>query len=118
MNFSKTLIEITTVLDTCVKAMTLKTKYTISNFKPGKEKVLAKVNEKITEIQQKIKPKQTKPVLSDPDAKKHLEELHRKFVTVTIDKAYNNFVFIYRKHYISKQLAEVSPNKNQNSTSK
>ena len=39
------------------------------------------------------------------------------FVIVTIDKASNNFGFICRKYYISKQLAEVSPNKNENSTS-
>ena len=71
--------------------MTLKTKYATSNFKPWKETVLAKVKEKITKLKQKIKPKQAKPVLSDPDVKKHLEELHRKFVLVTIDKASNNF---------------------------
>ena len=45
------------------------------------------VKENITELKQKIKPKQAKPVLSDPDVKKHLKELHRKFVVVTIDKA-------------------------------
>ena len=32
--------------------------------------------EKIAELKQKIKPKQTKQVLSDPDVKKHLEEIH------------------------------------------
>ena len=56
--------------------MTLKTKYTTSNFKPWKGTVLAKVKEKITGLKQKIKSKQTKPVLSDPDAKKHPEEFH------------------------------------------
>ena len=75
--------------------MTLKTRYTTSNLEPWKEKVLTKVKEKITELQQKIKPKQTKPVLSDRDVKKHLQELHRKFV-VTIDKTSNNFAFISR----------------------
>ena len=42
------LTEISTTLDTCVEA-----KYTISNFKPWKEKVLAKVKENITELKQK-----------------------------------------------------------------
>ena len=32
IKFSKALIEITTALDTCIEAMTLKTKYTISKF--------------------------------------------------------------------------------------
>ena len=66
MNFSKVLIEITTAFDSCIEAMVLKTN-TSSNFIPWKEKVIAKVKEKITELKQKMKPKQTKPVLSDPD---------------------------------------------------
>ena len=42
--------------------MTLKTKHSTSSFKPWKEEVLAKVKEKITELKQKIKTKQTKAV--------------------------------------------------------
>ena len=75
------------------------------------------MKEQITELKQKIKPKQTKLELSNPDVKKHLEELHRKSLNVTIDKGSNNFAFICRKYYIFKLLAEVSPNKNRNSTS-
>ena len=56
----------------------------------SKEKVLAKVKEKITELKQKVKPKQTKLVLSDSDVKKQPDELHRKFVIVSVDKASNN----------------------------
>ena len=54
--------------------------------------------------------------MSEPDVKKHLEEIHGKFVIITSDKASNKFVFICRKYYISKLLADVSPNKNKNST--
>ena len=97
--------------------MALKSKYSTSDFKPWKEKVLAKVKEKITDFKKK-KPKQTKPILSDSDEKKNLEELHQKLVLATIDKTLNNFAFICRKYYISKLLAELSPNKkNKNSTS-
>ena len=56
----------------------------------SKEKVLTKVKEKITELKQKVKPKQTKLVLSDSDVKKQPDELHRKFVIVSVDKASNN----------------------------
>ena len=56
----------------------------------SKEKVLAKVKEKITELKQKVKPKQTKLVPSDSDVKKQPDELHRKFVIVSVDKASNN----------------------------
>ena len=97
--------------------MKVKTKYSTSHFKLWKEKVLAKMKEKITDNKQKIKLKQVKPVLSDPDVKKHQKELHRKIVIVTINKASNNFAFICRKHYISKQVAEGSPNKTKYSTS-
>ena len=45
INIPKALIEITTVLDTCSEAMTLKIKFTTL-----KEKVLAKVKERITEL--------------------------------------------------------------------
>ena len=34
--------------------------------------------EEMGERKQKFKPKQTKQVLSDPDVKKHLEEIYRK----------------------------------------
>ena len=50
-------------------------------------------------------------MLSDPDVKKHLEEFHQKIVIITIDKASNNFLFIFRKCYISKLLTEFPPNK-------
>ena len=76
------------------------------------------MKEKITVLTQKIKPKQTKLVLCHPDVQKHLEELHRKFVIVTIDKESNNFAFIHRKFHISKLLTNVSPNKNENLTSR
>ena len=66
--------------------MTLKTEYATSHFKPWKEIVLAKVKEKITEPKQKIKPKQTKPVLSNQDVKKHLEKLYRKFLLLPLIK--------------------------------
>ena len=52
INLSKALI--VTALDTCIEAITLKTKYSTSNFKPWKEKILAKLNEQITELKPKM----------------------------------------------------------------
>ena len=46
------------------------------------------------------------PVLSNPDVKKHLEELNQKCYIVTIDKASNNFTFPCRRY--CRLLAEVS----------
>ena len=75
------------------------------------------MKKKIRELKQKIIPKQTKQVMSDLNVKKHVEKLHRKYFNVTVDKASSKFVFICTKYYISKILAEVSPNKNKNSSS-
>ena len=56
------------------------------------------MKEKITELKQKIKPKQVKPVLSEPYVKKHLLiEIHLKLVTVTIDKASSN-LYLYEEN--------------------
>ena len=52
VNLSKALI--VTALDTCTESITLKTKYSTSNFKPWKEKILAKVNKQITELKPKM----------------------------------------------------------------
>ena len=63
------------------------------------KKILVKVKEKLsTKLRQKIKPKQPKPVLSNPDVKKYREKLYPKFFIVT-DKASNKFAFICRKYY-------------------
>ena len=74
--------------------MKVKTKYSTSHFKLWKENILAKMKEKITDNKQKIKLKQVKPVLSDPDVKKHQEELHRKIVIVTSIK-YQTILHLY-----------------------
>ena len=75
------------------------------------------MKEKLTELKLKIKLKQTKPVMSDPDVKKNLEELHQKIFIITIDKVSKNLAFLCRKFFISKLLAEVSSNINKNSRS-
>ena len=75
-------------------------------------------NNKMTEVNHKIKPKTTKPVLSDPDNKNYLEELYTKIVIVPVDKASNSLALICGKYYSSKLLVEVSPNKIKSLTSK
>ena len=54
--------------------------------------------EEIKKLEQKMQSKQTKPVLCDPDVISYLEALHKRFVVVTIEKAANNFVFIFKKY--------------------
>ena len=40
----------------------------------------------------------------------YLALVHKKYVIVPIDKASNNFVFIYKNFYVSKLLSEISNN--------
>ena len=54
-----------------------------------------------------MQPKQTKPILCDPDVKSYLEALRKRFSIVTTHKTANNFAFMYKKYYISKLLGEV-----------
>ena len=54
-----------------------------------------------------MKSNPVKPVLGDPEVIEYLQQLHRHFVIVPIDKAANNFSFICKKYYISKILHEV-----------
>ena len=89
------MIEVTTDLDTSIEALTLKIKYITLNFKPWKEKILVKVKEKLsTKLRQKIKPKQPKPVLSNPDVKKYREELHPKFLLSLIKHPTNLRLYV------------------------
>ena len=57
------------------------------NFKPLERDSFNQGEKKFQNLNHKIKPKQTKPVLSDQYVKKLLEELHEKFVVVTIENA-------------------------------
>ena len=86
-NFSQALLQKTTAFDASIKAIALKTMYSTSNFKTWKENIFAEVKEKIIELKEKMRPKQTKPVLSHPNLKKQLEELHQKFAIIIIVKA-------------------------------
>lgn len=65
-----------------------------------------------------MKPKQTKLVLNDPVLKKKLKGLYQNVFIAAIEIILNNFVFTCGKQYIFKLLADVSPDKNINSTSR
>ena len=52
------------------------------------------------------------PTLSDPEVKSYLKDMHRRFVIVPIDKAANNFAFIFKNIYVSRILAELNGGSN------
>ena len=72
--------------------MSRKNKLEALTLIPWRELVLTMVKEKIIKLKQKMQPKQTKSILSDPDVKSYLEALRKRFVIVTIEKASNNLV--------------------------
>ena len=115
LNFSKALKEIELAIDSCIESLSSKTG-DVDQLQAWKNMVISKVRERINSLKQNFKPESSKPVLHDHEVKQYLENLHNKFVIVTIDKAANNFAFICKKFYISKLLDEVGQLGNGNST--
>ena len=74
---------------------------------PWKEMVLQKVDAKIAFLRKKVKPKQTKAILQDPDVSEYLQKLHEKFVLVPIDKAANNVAIVCKRYYVEVMLKEI-----------
>ena len=110
LNFNKVKNEIKDAINTCIDTIVSKTKHKHSEFENWKRAIITKTEDKIKLLKTKLTPKSTKPTLKDPDVISYLENLQRKFVIVTIDKASNNFAFICKKFYVSKLLSEVSNN--------
>ena len=118
-NLNKAKKEIITALTQCIERLANKTKNNIATFQSWKECIIAKIDLRINHLNNTLKVQQTNPVLSDPEVKSYLENLHRRFVIVPIDKASNNFAFICKSFYISRLKAELAQSdSNNNSTYK
>jgi hypothetical protein len=65
-----------------------------------------------------MKPQKTNPVLKQPEIINCLNELHKKFVLVPIDKAANNIAVICKKHYVEVILKEIGLSGNPTDTYK
>ena len=77
------------------------------DMKPWKEEILKQVEQKIHTLKRKIKPKKTNPVLKQEEIIRYLENLHKQFVLVPIDKASNNVAIICKRYYVEVVLKEV-----------
>ena len=84
-------------------------KYKLDNalFTNWRNKILTKIDTRIANLRNKITPQSTKAVLKDPSATAYLEELHKKFVIVPIDKASNNVAIVCKRFYIVSILDEL-----------
>ena len=88
----------------------------VTEFATWKHKIISNVTQKIAYLRTKTLPSSTKPTLHDPEVIVYLEQLHRRFVIVSIDKAANNFAFICKKYYVSRILQEVGLNSSPSTT--
>ena len=68
---------------------------------------MKKVSDTVRDLKIRKKIQKTKPVLDDTIVKAYLEEFHKKYVVVPIDKASNNVAIICKKFYVSRLLEEV-----------
>ena len=110
INLSKAFSETNKEINSCIENMTTKNKIDIELFQNSKVKRLAKVQEKIIKLKQKIKPRGAKSVLNNPDFKIYLVQRHCKYITAAIGKASNNFSFICKKYCKAELLSEFSIN--------
>ena len=83
---------------------------------PWKNEILKRVDDKIRSIKLRIHPKKTKQVLKRRDVVDYLEQLHKKFVFVPIDKAGNNIAIICKRYYVEVILKEIGQIGSGNST--
>ena len=64
----------------------------------------------------RVRPKKTKQVLKRPDVVEYLNQLHKTYVFVPIDKAGNNIAIICKRYYVEVILKEIGQIGNGNST--
>ena len=81
-----------------------------------KDTIMKKVSDIVVDLKTRKKVQKTIPVLQDTTVKSYLEEFHKRFVVVPIDKASNNVAIICKKFYVSKLLDEVGLLNNLSST--
>ena len=75
-----------------------------------KQYILNLVENKITQLKNKIKPNKVTSVLQNNTVKENLNKLQSKFVLVPIDKAANNVAFICKQFYASVIVNELGYN--------
>ena len=102
--------KIKSAINECISNMANKSGYPEQTFYSWKNKVLEEVKSKTELLKKRYKPFKTSQVLQDPEVQTYIEQLHRDFVIVPIDKASNNFAFICKYFYITKILQEVGIN--------
>ena len=105
INWASCKKEIITGVDNVIKDMLAK--HPNRNFADWKNSILEVVNKKIRSLKTKIHPLPRKKILQDIEVKQYLENLHKNYVIVPIDKASNNVSVICKKYYARVILEEI-----------
>ena len=79
----------------------------MEEFLKWKRKILQEVDNKINSLKHRIKVHKTSPVLKQGAVIEYWNELHEKYVLVSIDKATNNIAIICKKYYVTVILKEI-----------
>ena len=117
INWNKCREQIAEGLDECVSRIASSVKnLTEECLEEWKNKILHKTDSKISSLKSKITPRITNPVLKQPEVEQYLEEIHKKFVLVPIDKAANNVAIICKRYYVEVILKEIGMMDSQSST--
>ena len=105
LNLKKCKESIVNALDVTILNLSNKYSTDIQLFSNWKNTIVSKVDSRINSI--RITPELIKPVLKDPEVRAYLDDLHKKFVVVPIDKAANNVAIICKRFYLSSILQEL-----------
>ena len=113
INWKKCKEEIIAGLDICANSLVSSCKQLRQeSLTAWKNKILEKVDAKITSLKPKMKVIKTNPILKDPEVSEYLKSMHAKYVFVPIDKAANNVAIICKRYYaevILKEIGVVGP---------
>ena len=79
----------------------------MEEFVDWKKKILQEVDNKFVSLKHQIKVHKTSSVLKQNAVIEYLNELHKKYVLVPIDKAAKNIAVISRTYYVTVLLKEI-----------
>ena len=119
ISFDKARENIISGITSCIDSWCNKHGYNSATFLEWKTTVILKVDDKITELINKNHSVNKRQLLKETSVLKDLQELHKKFVVVPIDKASGNVAFICQRHYANvliNELGLINASANQTST--
>ena len=102
-------------LDNCISSWCFKNGVDRSSFLECTSNVKIKIDEKMSHLTNKLYTNKHKDYLSSSDVKNALDNMHKNFVVVPIDKAIGNIVLVCKRFYASVITRELGLN-NKSST--